>query len=177
MFGGYPPTTIGDPPTAIGYTPTAIVGRIGHSEFFFFITAPPGPHFPGAVKSLAAEAPISALKRPTSSDALTVDEPPTVWQPATGVGRRKVLPNDLCRQARKRLAWGLGLGVSVTLLTCGAFSHFPPSSAYHLSPWRQCFRCLGCPWRGSKCGGAHSLLQKVAHLVGLVTTATTAVIV
>ena len=39
---GYPPTAIGYPPTAIGYTPTAIgyppaaiVGRIGHSEFFF----------------------------------------------------------------------------------------------------------------------------------------------
>ena len=40
---GYPPTAIGYPPTAIGYPPTAIVGRIGHSEFFFFITAPPGP--------------------------------------------------------------------------------------------------------------------------------------
>ena len=36
MFGGYPPTAIGYTPTAIGYTPTAIVGRIGHSEFFFF---------------------------------------------------------------------------------------------------------------------------------------------
>ena len=33
---GYPPTAIGYPPTAIGYPPTAIVGRIGHSEFFFF---------------------------------------------------------------------------------------------------------------------------------------------
>ena len=40
---GYPPTAIGYPPTAIGYTPmaigyppAAIVGRIGHSEFFFF---------------------------------------------------------------------------------------------------------------------------------------------
>ena len=53
---GYPPTAIGYPPTAIGYTPTAIgypptaisyppaaiVGRIGHSEFFFFIMATPG---------------------------------------------------------------------------------------------------------------------------------------
>ena len=45
---GYPPTAIGCtptaisyPPTAIGYPPAAIVGRIGHSEFFFFITAPP----------------------------------------------------------------------------------------------------------------------------------------
>ena len=46
---GYPPTTIGYtqtaigyPPPAIGYPPAAIVGRIGHSEFFFFlITAPP----------------------------------------------------------------------------------------------------------------------------------------
>ena len=38
---GYPPTAIGYPPTALGYPPTAIVGRIGHSEFFFsFITAP-----------------------------------------------------------------------------------------------------------------------------------------
>ena len=50
MFGGYPPTAIGYPPTAIGYTPTAIgypptaisyppaaiIGRIGHSEFFFY---------------------------------------------------------------------------------------------------------------------------------------------
>ena len=42
MFGGYPPTAIGYtptaigyPPTAIGYPPAAIVGRIGHSEFFF----------------------------------------------------------------------------------------------------------------------------------------------
>ena len=33
---GYPPTASGYPPTAIGYPPTAIVGRIGHSEFFFF---------------------------------------------------------------------------------------------------------------------------------------------
>ena len=33
---GYPPTAIGYPPTAIGYPPAAIVGRIGHSEFFFF---------------------------------------------------------------------------------------------------------------------------------------------
>ena len=40
---GYPPTAIGYPPTAIGYTPTAIgyppaaiIGRIGHSEFFFY---------------------------------------------------------------------------------------------------------------------------------------------
>ena len=33
---GYPPTAIGYTPTAIGYPPTAIVGRIGHSEFFFF---------------------------------------------------------------------------------------------------------------------------------------------
>ena len=32
---GYPPTAIGYPPTAIGYPPAAIVGRIGHSEFFF----------------------------------------------------------------------------------------------------------------------------------------------
>ena len=50
MFGGYPPTAIGYtptaigyPPTAIGYPPAAIIGRIGHSEFFFsFIMAPPG---------------------------------------------------------------------------------------------------------------------------------------
>ena len=33
---GYPPAAIGYPPTAIGYPPAAIVGRIGHSEFFFF---------------------------------------------------------------------------------------------------------------------------------------------
>ena len=39
---GYPPTAIGCPPTAIGYPPTAIsyppaaiIGRIGHSDFFF----------------------------------------------------------------------------------------------------------------------------------------------
>ena len=44
---GYPPTAIGYPPTAIGYPPAAIVGRIGHSEFFFFfITAPPGSGSP-----------------------------------------------------------------------------------------------------------------------------------
>ena len=41
MFGGYPPTAVGCPPTAVGYTPTAIVGRIGHSNFFSFIKAPP----------------------------------------------------------------------------------------------------------------------------------------
>ena len=50
MFGGYPPTAIGYPPTAIGYPPTAIsyppaaiIGRIGHSEFFFlfYIMATP----------------------------------------------------------------------------------------------------------------------------------------
>ena len=41
---GYTPTAIGHPPAAIGYPPAAIVGRIGHSEFFFlFITAPPAP--------------------------------------------------------------------------------------------------------------------------------------
>ena len=43
---GYPPTAIGYPPTAIGYPPAAIVGRNGHSEFFFFITAPPAPREP-----------------------------------------------------------------------------------------------------------------------------------
>ena len=32
---GYLPTAIGYTPTAIGYPLTAIVGRIGHSEFFF----------------------------------------------------------------------------------------------------------------------------------------------
>ena len=37
MFGGYPPTAISYPPTAISYPPAAIIGRIGHSEFFFFI--------------------------------------------------------------------------------------------------------------------------------------------
>ena len=37
---GYPPTASGYPPTAIGYPPTAIVGRIGHSEFFFFYGNP-----------------------------------------------------------------------------------------------------------------------------------------
>ena len=37
---GYPPTAIGYPPTAVGYPPTAIVGRIGHSEFFFFMATP-----------------------------------------------------------------------------------------------------------------------------------------
>ena len=54
MFGGYPPT-------AIGYPPTAIVGRIGHSGFFFFITAPPDPccH-------------TEALRAPALGDAYTV---------------------------------------------------------------------------------------------------------
>ena len=33
---GCPPTAIGYPPTAISYPPAAIIGRIGHSEFFFF---------------------------------------------------------------------------------------------------------------------------------------------
>ena len=32
---GYTPTAIGYPPTAISYPPAAIIGRIGHSEFFF----------------------------------------------------------------------------------------------------------------------------------------------
>ena len=32
---GYTPTAIGYPPAASGYPPAAIVGRIGHSEFFF----------------------------------------------------------------------------------------------------------------------------------------------
>ena len=45
---GYPPTAIGYPPTAIGYPPAAIVGRIGHSVFFFPITAPPGVVSPAA---------------------------------------------------------------------------------------------------------------------------------
>ena len=39
---GYTPTAIGYPPTAISYPPAAIIGRIGHSEFFFFIMATPG---------------------------------------------------------------------------------------------------------------------------------------
>ena len=50
MFGGYPPTAIGYtptaigyPPTAIGYSPAAIVGRIGHSEFFFPLRHPLNP--------------------------------------------------------------------------------------------------------------------------------------
>ena len=38
----YPPTAIGYPPTAISYPPAAIIGRIGHSEFFFYIMATPG---------------------------------------------------------------------------------------------------------------------------------------
>ena len=37
---GYLPTAVGYPPTAVGYPPTAIVGRIGHSEFFFFMATP-----------------------------------------------------------------------------------------------------------------------------------------
>ena len=37
---GYTPTAIGYPPTAIGYLPAAIVGRIGHSEFFFSLRHP-----------------------------------------------------------------------------------------------------------------------------------------
>ena len=48
---GYPPTASGYPPTAIGYPPTAIIGRIGHSEFFFFfITALPARTQPPKVK-------------------------------------------------------------------------------------------------------------------------------
>ena len=48
---GYPPTAIGYPPTAVGYPPTAIVGRIGHSDSFFFVTAPPAPAcVPGALE-------------------------------------------------------------------------------------------------------------------------------
>ena len=39
---GYTPTAIGYPPTAISYPPAAIIGRIGHSEFFFSIMATPG---------------------------------------------------------------------------------------------------------------------------------------
>ena len=40
---GYTPMAIGYPPTAIGYPPAAIVGRIGHSEFFFFSLRHPLP--------------------------------------------------------------------------------------------------------------------------------------
>ena len=43
---GYPPTAIGYPPTAVGYPPTAIVGRIGHSEFFFSLRHPLQKHSP-----------------------------------------------------------------------------------------------------------------------------------
>ena len=35
---GYPPSAIRYTPTAIGYPPAAIVGRIGHSEFFFLFS-------------------------------------------------------------------------------------------------------------------------------------------
>ena len=37
---GYTPTAIGYPPTAISYPPDAIIGRIGHSEFFFLLWQP-----------------------------------------------------------------------------------------------------------------------------------------
>ena len=37
---GYTPTAIGYPPTAISYPPAAIIGRIGHSEFFFLLWQP-----------------------------------------------------------------------------------------------------------------------------------------
>ena len=40
---GYPPTAIGYTPTAIGYPPAAIVGRIGHSEFFYYYYGTPWP--------------------------------------------------------------------------------------------------------------------------------------
>ena len=88
MFGGYPPTAIGYPPTAIGYTPTAIgytptaigytptaigyppaaiVGRIGHSEFFFFsIMAPPGQglgQMDRSTRPVGGRRPASALDR------------------------------------------------------------------------------------------------------------------
>ena len=75
---GYPPTAIGYTPTAIGYTPTAIVGRIGHSECFFFHYGTPwaaaagggggargrgaAPHVPGA--SALAARPTSGAVRP-----------------------------------------------------------------------------------------------------------------
>ena len=59
MFGGYlltaigyPPTAIGYPPTAIGYPPAAIVGRIGHSEFFFFSLRHPLAHVYTCVSEL-----------------------------------------------------------------------------------------------------------------------------
>ena len=83
MFGGYPPTAIGYPPTAIGYTltaigyppaaigypstaigypstaigypPAAIVGRIGHSEFFFFSLR--HPLVPRGIATWASSAP------------------------------------------------------------------------------------------------------------------------
>ena len=56
MFGGYPPTAIGYPPTAIGYTPTAIVGRIGHSEFFFFHYGTPWGGAPAAAMDMQSGA-------------------------------------------------------------------------------------------------------------------------
>ena len=51
---GYPPTAIGYPPTAISYPPAAIVGRIGHSEFFFFFLyyGNPCPHPTQSVRFL-----------------------------------------------------------------------------------------------------------------------------
>ena len=49
---GYPPTAMGYPPTAIGYPPAAIVGRIGHSEFFFLSLR--HPLVGGAVKMAMA---------------------------------------------------------------------------------------------------------------------------
>ena len=55
---GYPPTAIGYPPTAIGYPPTAIVGRIGHSEFFFLLGHPlPGGKGARACRQLKGPSP------------------------------------------------------------------------------------------------------------------------
>ena len=132
MFGGYPPTAIGYPPTAIGYPPTAIgytptainypptaigytptaisyppaaiIGRIGHSEFFFLfllwqpLTAPlPNPlpkPVPNTLPCLVPPnrwQPIRPLFGPTKSDAqsrLQLSGDHDLYSGGGGVGTR-----------------------------------------------------------------------------------------
>ena len=100
---GYPPAAIGYPPTAIGYPPAAIVGRIGHSEFFFFIMAPPAVRrwrcsLPTPTSAPSRTRRSSSSGRATSSTIArrsTKSSPPA----PSGSGRRRL------RSARHRCCW------------------------------------------------------------------------
>ena len=116
---GYPPTAIGYPPTAIGYTPmaisytpmaisypptairyppAAIIGRIGHSEFFFFSLWHPLPCRP-------------QQGRPSNVGLLRPPRPPPLCP-----GTSNVLP----RTQRVVLARGPGQPRAVKAVLSGA---------------------------------------------------------